>query len=60
MSRLLIAGLAAVTLLCTFTGVADAANGECKYGQKADGTCWDSEAAPRRSHSLEGMSSRVS
>jgi hypothetical protein len=25
-------------------GTARAANGECAYGQKSDGTCWDAQA----------------
>jgi hypothetical protein len=43
-SRLVVAGLSVVALAAPLAGQAGAAGGQCQYGQKSDGSCWDAEA----------------
>ncbi|HZS24721.1 MAG TPA: hypothetical protein VFA30_07000 [Gaiellaceae bacterium] len=41
----LVVGVVSIPIAAT-SGAAHAANGECKYGQKSDGSCWDPPAEP--------------
>jgi hypothetical protein len=39
--------MAALTLAVPFAATAHAADGQCQYGQRTDGTCWDAQANPQ-------------